>query len=332
MPHSSLYKPHAHSLWRQKLPGIKSNILLGESSPRPSVFIAKAQDYSCNIYEILRRGMKELGLGKQEVSGKRILLKPNLMEPHAQHSHITTHPYVVQAAAEAFLSLGAARVVVAEGSGNCRDVHFVLEESGLGDVLTQERLPFVDCNDAPIYSVNNLGGLTSLEKLWIPQELLQVDMVVSVAKMKTHHWAGVTLSMKNLFGLMPGIIYGWPKNVLHSVGIEPSILDIAATVRPDFTIVDGIVGMEGDGPILGDPISSGVIVMGHSAVAVDATCCRIMGIDPEKIGYLQAADNWLGVIDENKIKQCGESISNVFHEFVLLDFIPSQYGVRLVRK
>ena len=80
------------------------------------------------------------------------------------------------------------------------------------------------------------------------------------------------LAMKNLFGLMPGIIYGWPKNVLHSVGIEPSILDIAATVRPDFTIVDGIVGMEGDGPILGDPISSGVIVMGRSAVAVDATC------------------------------------------------------------
>jgi len=320
-----------HYLWKQRIVEIKKSFLPREHSARQAVFIAKAKDYSCNISEIIRCGMKELGLGRREIRGKRILLKPNLMEPHAQHGHITTHPSVVQAAAEAFFSLGAVKVIVAEGAGNCRDVHFVLEESGLNDVLTQEKLPFVDCNDAHVHAVQNLGGLTSLEKLWLPQLILQVDMVVSVAKMKTHHWAGVTLSMKNLFGLMPGIIYGWPKNVLHSEGIEPSILDIAATVRPDFAIVDGIIGMEGDGPILGNPISSGVIVMGRSAVAVDATCCRIMGIDPEKIDYLQAADNWLGVIDDNKIKQRGEKHSSVCQDFMLLDFIPSQQGVRLVR-
>lgn len=320
-----------HQLWKQRLSEVKAGFLFHEDSPSSNVFIAKAREYSCGIREIIRRGMKELGLCRQEVDGKKILLKPNLMEPHAQRGHITTHPYVVQATAEAFLSLGAAGVVIAEGSGNCHDAHYVLEESGLDDILTRERLPFFDCNNGPIYAVPNLGRLSCLENLWLPRLLLEIDMVVSVAKMKTHHWAGVTLSMKNLFGLMPGIIYGWPKNVLHSVGIEPSILDITATVQPDFAIVDGIVGMEGDGPILGNPISSGVMVMGRSAVAVDATCCRIMGVDPERIGYLQAASNWLGVIDEDKIKQCGEEHSDVRRDFMLLDFIPSQQGIRLLK-
>ena len=75
--------------------------------------------------------------------------------------------------------------------------------------------------------------------------------------MKTHHWAGVTLSLKNLFGTLPGLVYGWPKNDLHWAGIEQSILDIAGAVRPAYSIIDGIVGMEGNGPISGEPVASG---------------------------------------------------------------------------
>ena len=86
--------------------------------------------------------------------------------------------------------------------------------------------------------------------------------------------------MKNLFGVMPGIVYGWPKNVLHYAGIGPSILDINAAVRPHLAIVDGIIGMEGDGPIMGTPRRPGVLVMGTNLPAVDATCARLMGIDP----------------------------------------------------
>ena len=83
--------------------------------------------------------------------------------------------------------------------------------------------------------------------------LKRADLVVSLPKLKTHHWAGVTLAMKNLFGVMPGVAYGWPKNVLHHAGIPGSILDINAAVKPALAIVDGIVGMEGDGPIMGTP-------------------------------------------------------------------------------
>ena len=81
--------------------------------------------------------------------------------------------------------------------------------------------------------------------------MLDADSIVSLPKLKTHHWAGMTCSLKNLFGVVPGAIYGWPKNVLHFRGIDNSILDIAPTDPPQLAIVDAIVGMEGDGPIMG---------------------------------------------------------------------------------
>ncbi len=136
--------------------------------------------------------------------------------------------------------------------------------------------------------------------------------------------------MKNLFGVMPGILYGWPKNVFHQAGIEKSILDINAAVRPHFAIVDGIIGMEGDGPIMGKPKHVGVIVMGRNLPAVDATCCRIMGINPRKIGYLSVASGNLGPIKESNISQRGETIESVRTDFELLDYIEAHKGLRLL--
>ena len=294
-----------------------------------AVFVAKAADYQADLGNILRRGLAELGLTSREMAGKRVLLKPNLVEPHAGAGHINTHPLVVRAAAEAFLALGAASVMVAEGAGHRRDAYLVLEESGLADILAREKLPFFDLNSGPVALAANLGGVSKLGPLWLPELVTRADMVVSVAKMKTHHWAGVTLSMKNLFGVMPGVVYGWPKNVLHFAGIEPSILDINATVRPDFAIVDGIVGMDGDGPIMGDPVAAGVLVMGRNAVAVDATCCRIMGIDPRRVGYLHQADGRLGTIEAGRIEQRGEAPASVRRDFALLDYVPAQQNLRL---
>ena len=148
-------------------------------------------------------------------------------------------------------------------------------------------------------------------------------------RLKTHHWTGVTLSMKNLFGVMPGICYGWPKNVLHHAGINECILDITATLKPNFTIVDGIVGMEGDGPIMGSPVQANVLVMGRNLPAVDATCARLMGINPHKIGYLALASNWLGPIHEKTIQQVGESIASQQRNFLLLERIPAHRRIRL---
>jgi uncharacterized protein (DUF362 family) len=124
--------------------------------------------------------------------------------------------------------------------------------------------------------------------------------------------------MKNLFGIVPGACYGWPKNVLHWAGIDRAILDINAAARPDFAIVDGIVGMEGNGPIQGQSKASGVLVFGDDPVAVDATCCRVMGLRPERVKYLQQAGTLLGHLQADKIQQVGEKIENVRHSFQVL--------------
>jgi uncharacterized protein (DUF362 family) len=107
--------------------------------------------------------------------------------------------------------------------------------------------------------------------------------------------------------------------VLHHAGIGRSILDINAAVRPHLAIVDGIIGMEGDGPIMGTPKHSGVLVMGTNLPAVDATCARLMRINPWKIEYLAGASGRLGPISDRHIAQRGEAIVGLAQPFQLLD-------------
>lgn len=292
--------------------------------PRPRVCVAKAASYEVDLEPIVREALLEIGWKKERVRGRRFLLKPNLVETSLGAGHINTHPMVVRAAALALYSLGASRVIVGEGPGHRRDTLLVLEESGLAEVLVQEKLRFVDLNREPGFAVENAGRQSGLVRLTLPGVLQEVDGLVSLAKLKTHHWAGVTLSMKNLFGIMPGSYYGWPKNVLHVAGLLESILDINATVRAELAIVDGIVGMEGDGPILGPAKSAGVLVVGSNPVAVDATAARVMGVAPERVKYLARADGWLGPLAEPAIRQVGEPVASVASPFRLVESIPAQ--------
>jgi uncharacterized protein (DUF362 family) len=158
-----------------------------------------------------------------------------------------------------------------------------------------------------------------LREAALPVALLEADLVVTMPKLKTHHWAAVTCSMKNLFGVVPGAVYGWPKNVLHVRGIDQAIVDLAATVQPRLAIVDGIVGMEGDGPIMGRARHAGVIAMGTDPVAVDATCARLMRLDPARIPYLAMAGRFLGHLDEARIEQRGEPLARFAAPFAVID-------------
>jgi uncharacterized protein (DUF362 family) len=296
---------------------------------KADVFIAKVPEYNYNIADAIREGFIELGIFPQEIKEKRILLKPNLVETHSDAIHINTNPSVVRGAIEAFKSFGASEIFVAEGPGHCRDSFRLVEESGISDVLVEDKIRFIDLNYDDIFTVPNVSKYSRLKELNLPKTLAKVDWVVSMPKMKTHHWTGVTLSMKNMFGIMPGSYYGWPKNVLHWAGINESILDINSSFKSSLAIVDGIVGMEGDGPIMGDPIKASTMVIGRNLPAVDATCARIMGINPEKVPYLKASEGNLGTIRKNNILQRGETIENVQKQFALLDTIPAHKDLRL---
>jgi uncharacterized protein (DUF362 family) len=281
---------------------------LRHAGPEAAVHVADVADYNGDLAGVLSRQYEHFRAAVP-LAGRRVILKPNLVEYH-RDKVINTHPHVVAAAIELCRRQGAAEIVVAEGPGHCRNVEHLVAASGLGDVLRHYKVSFVDLNhDEPIRRLN-LGRLTGLPHLYLSQTITTADVVISLPKLKTHHWAGATLSLKNLFGTLPGICYGWPKNVLHWHGIDKSIVDIALTRTPDLAIVDGVLGMEGDGPLNGTPVASGVVVMGTDPVAVDATCCRLMQLDPHKVGYLVlGAHKKLGLLEEARIRELGETIA-----------------------
>lgn len=278
------------------------------------VAILAAERYDLDLSDVVGRGLQLL---KVEVKGKRVLLKPNLVEYESDRV-INTHPALVAGAAQALLRAGAGSVVVAEGPGHRRDIEYLVTSTGFYDHLRDVGVRFVDLNHDDVREVPLASRFTELGSLKFPVELLQADLVVSMPKLKTHHWAGITCSLKNLFGTVPGAVYGWPKNILHWRGIENSILDLAATIRPGLAIVDGVVGMEGDGPIMGTPKHVGCVVMGSDPVAVDATCARVMGLRPDKVRYLHDAGEFLGNLRSSAIAQRGEPLSRFATAFTVL--------------
>ena len=285
---------------------------------RTPVFVAKGQRYDAGLEQTIRDGLEAVGVDARAVAGKRVLLKPNLVEPTRAIPHMTTHPSVVVAAAEVFRRWGAT-VAVGEGPGHVRDTDMALLESGVGPALGDAGLRFADLNYQRVAWRRNRGRFSKLPGLHLPEDVVEADLVVSMPKLKTHHWVGMTAAMKNLYGVIPGIKYGWPKNVLHHHGIPETVADINATVRRVVAIVDGIDCMEGDGPILGSLKPMGLVAVGASLPALDATLARIMGLVPERIRYLALASRRLGPIDDSRIEQRGEAWRPLVSPFQVLD-------------
>jgi uncharacterized protein (DUF362 family) len=306
--------------WRERLGGAFRGLAikaLGQLRPLPpqtQVHIARASDYNADLAGLLARQYEHFR-ARVPLAGKRVVLKPNLVEYH-RDKVINTHPHVVAAVIELCRREGAAEVIVAEGPGHWRNVEYLVSASGLGDVLRHYQVPFRDLNHDEPVKTPNLGRLTGLDNLFLSRTVAAAEVLISLPKLKTHHWAGATLSLKNLFGTLPGICYGWPKNELHWRGIDNSIVDIALTRTPDLAIVDGIIGMEGDGPLNGTAKPLGGLIMGSDPLAVDATCCRLMQLDPEKIAYLVLGrTRRLGLLREAEIEQLGESIASLSQPF-----------------
>jgi uncharacterized protein (DUF362 family) len=254
------------------------------------VSILNAEHYSDKLDELVYQGLR---LFKLEVRGKSVLLKPNIVE-YIPGRPVNTDPQLIGAAAEAFLRLGAASVTVAEGPGHHRDTVLLVHETGLADQLQHRNISFVDLNRDELVKTKLQANYSGLGHLWLPRTVLASDFIVSMPKVKTHHWTGVTLSMKNMFGIVPGSRYGWPKNVLHWAGIHESILDICTTVRPHFVIADGIVGMEGDGPLNGIPKALNRILLADDVVAADTILMDFLGVERNRVIHIREGGRFLG--------------------------------------
>jgi uncharacterized protein (DUF362 family) len=277
------------------------------------VAVLNAEAYSEGLEETVLGG---LNLFRIDVRGMCVLLKPNLVEDLPEP--VNTNPLLIGAAARCFLRLGARRVVIGEGPGHQRDTELVVDASGLRPVLNEKRTEFVDLNRDEVRRVRLKASYSGLGELWLPREVLASDFVVSMPKVKTHHWAGVTLSLKNMFGIVPGMKYGWPKNLLHWHGIHESILDICATVPIHFVIADGIIAMEGNGPLQGNLRELGKLVLADDPVAADATCARLMGFDPLQVRHLSDGSRFLGNLRADRIAMLAEPVETRIRPFVVL--------------
>jgi uncharacterized protein (DUF362 family) len=295
--------PLARRIWAQKQP----------------VFLAGGQRYDvASLETTIAEGLAAVGFDLAAMRGRNVLLKPNLVEPRRDAPHMTTHPAVVLATADVFRRHGA-EVRVGEAPGHIRDTQVALAESGVGEALATAGLEFVDLNYDDVAAVPNRGGCSKLAEFYLPAAALEADLIVSLPKLKTHHWVGMTAAMKNLYGLLPGIKYGWPKNVLHHAGIPQTVVDIHASAPPTIAVVDAIDCMEGDGPIMGSLKQLGVIAVGANLTALDATCARLIGLKPELIGYLDLAAGELGPVDDWQIEQRGDAWQELRSPFVVLD-------------
>jgi uncharacterized protein (DUF362 family) len=256
--------------------------------------------------------MRACGL---DVKDKKVLVHAHLEGFSASHS-LNADASVVAGTVEALRKLGASNVWVGAGPSFERDTMALAEAAGYRHSLHDFEKIFVDLSRDDVSGVEGFQD----EILYLPVTALRADLVVSVAKMKTDARSGAALSMENLSGLVPGPVYGWPRDIgLDADGHGRFIAELARAFRRSFAVVDGIVGMEGDGPLDGTPKSAGVLVMGESLAATDATCCRVMGIDPARVGYLNK-------IDAGQIEVLGESVEAVRTDFQLVE---EHRGLRL---
>lgn len=277
-----------------------------------SLAIVTCKSYDENIFQKIRPFLPQLQL--PDLKGKSVVIKPNMVD-FRPNKPLTTNPAVIASAVELAAFLGAANIVVADGPALHRDTEFLLSTSGIGAMCKKLSVPFVDLNLDDLEAVENANGFTTLKHFFLPKTVVQADCLISLPKLKTHHWAYLTCSMKNLFGVVPGRKYGWPKNLLHNIGLDKAIVDVVRLAKPSFALVDAIVSMEGEGPLNGTAKDTGYLILGKDVAAVDATAARCMEVDPDKISYLKIAGQVIGNIKPDRINIVGSSLVSVAKSF-----------------
>jgi uncharacterized protein (DUF362 family) len=224
-----------------------------------------------------------------DVKGKTVLLKPNLLD-EIDNNYAITNTEVIRSTITLLRESGCNKIAIGDGSAFQRDTGAVVESSGLARVLKSLDVPFIDLNYDELIPIRVRDGwIRNVSTLWLPKHVCEADYIISMPKLKTHHWAGVTLGLKNLLGVIPGCRYGWPKSIIHMNGINATILGLYQTLPPVISIVDGIIGMEGNGPLFGKPVQHGLLAMGSDPLAVDIVCAQLMGFSVDKIPHLGGA-------------------------------------------
>lgn len=233
--------------------------------------------------------------------GDSVLLKVNLIRGAVPEKAINTHPEIVRGVGRHFKALGC-KVIVADSSGTMGFTSEGFRVSGIQKVCEEDGFELLNFEKSKLTKVRLNGKV--LKELYLPEDILKADLVVSMPKLKTHVFTFFTGSIKNLMGILPG---GY-KRELHKIGKLPTtfakaIVDIAQFVRPGLSVMDAVLGMEGNGPTGGKPRKLGCIITGEDPVAVDAVSSYLMGFEVEEIPITKEAHaRGLGEMRLDKIK------------------------------
>lgn len=271
----------------------------------------------CSDYEQKRvdRAVKESlsligGLGRVVKAGQKVLLKVNMLNADPPEKAVTTHPALLRSVIRAVKEVKG-EVIVGEAPGIAyKDIEKAWDITGLKKAAEEEGAKVI--NFRKVEKVNNSRNKKA-PILYLAGEVLESDVVISLPKLKTHNFTLFTGAIKNLYGCIPG----FHKKELHRLVPRPEdfarlMIDIFAVIKPDLAIMDGIVGMEGDGPAAGPPRKIGVVLASKDLVALDAVASYIIGYAPFDIDITRvAAERGLGEGKLEKIEVKGAPLSEV---------------------
>jgi len=264
----------------------------GSPLSRDRVSVVKAGE---DIAAAVSRGVDLIG-GLSLSGGERVIIKPNVCNARNPYGMVSTDLRIIEAVIE-LVRTRAGSVAVVESDNISGPAERRMSETGVLRRLDELDVEFINLSRDEAES-HEVAGV----EIRLPRTVMEADCFVNLPKMKTCAHTLVTLSLKNLFG----VLMRARKNRLHR-HLDEILPYLAKVVRHDLIVVDGITAMEGNGPVIGTPRELGVIVAGLNPVAVDAVCTRIMGFDPAEIGHLaRAHEMGLGEIDLDSIDLVGD--------------------------
>jgi uncharacterized protein (DUF362 family)/Pyruvate/2-oxoacid:ferredoxin oxidoreductase delta subunit len=239
--------------------------------------------------------------------GERVLIKPNLLKGKAPEAAVTTHPEIVRAVIRLVREAGGEPMV--GDSPGMGDLRKVSEKAGILDVVNEEGATLVELDEAVL--VRNKGRFQRFE---IARAAYEADAIINLPKLKTHGMTTLTGAVKNLFGCVPGkrkVQWHFNTGVNHEL-FATMLNELCALLKPRLTIMDAVIGMEGNGPGSGEPRPIGVVIAGREPVSVDVVSSNVLGVSPEKLPLIRAAAAaGYGETQPDRIRIFGESIASV---------------------
>jgi uncharacterized protein (DUF362 family) len=261
-----------------------------------------------SIEEAVKRAVDLVGGIRAIVKkGDRVFVKPNAVVPLPPSTGVVTDPAVIRAIIKIVLGVGAKRVVVGDSPFLQYKSREALTKTGIAEAARDAGAEIAYLDEEP-YEEVEAPNAKILKRISLPRSFLDCNIFVTAPKMKTHNQTGVSLSIKNQHGLLKAE----DKKIMHRDDIHQKIVDITSLAKPDLIVVDGTIGLEGQGPTYGSPVEVNLILAGTNVVSTDAVASYVMGFEPESITSLRVAQTQgLGTLDMRQIGVKGENPDSV---------------------